>query len=34
MVLNRNGSLSMYNEELNIVKLTLYLDLDGQWNEF
>ncbi len=34
LVLNRNGSLSLYNEELNMVKTNLYLDMDGQWNEF
>ncbi|MBR4373407.1 MAG: hypothetical protein IKP49_03510 [Treponema sp.] len=34
LVLNRNGSLNIYYEGLNMVKAILYLDFDGQWIEF
>ena len=34
LVLGRNGSLSVYNAEMNQVLNNLYLDLDGNWNEF
>ena len=34
VVLNRNGSLSWYNSEMNNVLADWYLSSDGQWSEF